>query len=325
MAFKKKLYQCHPSRPQPPLPAHRTRSRVRMEPADSASIERQVRQLLADKVWGNLVGLWLLMPEQTVAQATPGLLDLAGQILSPHHGSCLVLADTEHYKAELVDHVCERTPLDLLVPMPQNARVRACVRALPPDAFTPRWAGFATAKVRGTLPSACSGPHWQFIQRCGEAAHAYEYKAFLCTRDAAEADELCLDFPQRWHVEEFFNAHQALGWNRASTLNLHIRCGHMTLALLAQAALYQLRQRLGEPYANWDCEHLAKAVLRGMDGDVRVYGDTIVVTLYNAPDVPPPYGGLRAHFEHLPAKLRQEGVDPRVPWLYDFQLDLRFR
>ncbi len=35
----------------------------RREPADPVSVERGVRQLLADKVSGNLVGLWLLIPE----------------------------------------------------------------------------------------------------------------------------------------------------------------------------------------------------------------------------------------------------------------------
>jgi hypothetical protein len=35
----------------------------RPEPADAESLERAVRQLLADKVSGTLVGLWLLVPE----------------------------------------------------------------------------------------------------------------------------------------------------------------------------------------------------------------------------------------------------------------------
>ena len=37
-------------------------------------------------------------------------------------------------------------------------------------------------------------------------------------------------------MEEFFNAHQALGWDRAGTCNLNIRYGQMTMALVAQAA-----------------------------------------------------------------------------------------
>ena len=54
---------------------------------------------------------------RTVTQATPGLLELAEAILTPDPGSRLVLADSEHFAAELVDHLHQHTPFDLLVPM----------------------------------------------------------------------------------------------------------------------------------------------------------------------------------------------------------------
>jgi len=50
-------------------------------------------------------------------------------------------------------------------------------------------------------------------------------------------------------------------------------------------------------------------------------GDTIVVTYYNAPQ----RELLEQTFANTPARLQQEGVDPRVPWLLDFKLDFRFR
>jgi hypothetical protein len=39
-------------------------------------------------------------------------------------------------------------------------------------------------------------------------------------------------------VEEFFNDHHKLGWKKAGTLNLNIRYGQMTMALIAQAAIH---------------------------------------------------------------------------------------
>jgi hypothetical protein len=62
MACKKKLHRYRPNA-EPPVETQRTRARTKPEPADPTSIERGVRQLLADKVNGNLVGLWLLVPE----------------------------------------------------------------------------------------------------------------------------------------------------------------------------------------------------------------------------------------------------------------------
>ena len=170
-------------------------------------------------------------------------------------------------------------------------------------------------------PRDSTQPLWQLIQRCGETPDNYHYKSFLSTSQRDELDQLCYNYPDRWHVEEFFNAYQAMGWNRAGTLNLHIRYGQLTLALIAQAAVHQLRQRLGEPYDHWEADHLGKQLFQGLDGDVRAVDDTILVTFYNAPNAE----RLRHHYEHLPQKLRRDNIDPRVPWLYDFQLDFRFK
>ena len=93
------------------------------------------------------------------------------------------------------------------------------------------------------------------------------------------------------------------------------------MALMAQAVIHQFRKRLGEPFASWDAKHLASDIFRGLDGDVRVVGDTIVVTYYNAPN----RELLRTHYENLPAKLTADGIKPGIPWLYGYQLDFRFR
>ena len=50
-------------------------------------------------------------------------------------------------------------------------------------------------------------------------------------------------------------------------------------------------------------------------------GDTIEVTYYNAPESQQ----WRAHYENLPQTLEAEGIEPAIPWLYNFKLDFRFR
>jgi hypothetical protein len=104
-------------------------------------------------------------------------------------------------------------------------------------------------------------------------------------------------------------------------MNLNVRYGQMTMALIAQAALHRTRRLLGEPYSGWDADHFAKSLLAGLEGDIRVRDDTIVVTYYNAPIV----GQLWQHYEGLPERLESEHVDPHIPWLYGFKLDFRFR
>ena len=472
-AFKKKLYKLRPRQEPCEVETFRTVRKNRIEPADPARLEREVRQLLANKVSGNMLGLWLLVPEHlrlgtfdllrgwsqkpaetvfprlalqlvheaslcvtgirearhfsqrgfellnglpfvasdqaihdllaahTVSQAEdlqvglglirrarghfkgqlvaidpfrkkshskrqtvrfrrdstskpfktafsyfsldaetsqplcfthsvaslplirtcPRLLELTDAILNPGPGQVLVLADTEHHNVDLTDYVHQRTPFDLLVPVRHQKSFQNFMVAIPAESFTPRWAGYATAKVPYQFKKSQSGPHPLYVQRSGEKPNEYEFKGFLSTRDGDECRALADHFPCRWHVEEFFNLDQGLGWRRAGTRNINIRYAHMTMGLFAQAASYELREKLGDPYRSWDANHFARAIFQGLDGDLRVKGDTIVVTFYNAKELE----GAHRHYENLPEKLEAEGMDPRIPWLYNFKLNFCFK
>jgi hypothetical protein len=258
---------------------------------------------------------------RSVTQATPDILQMAADILEPCPHEVLVAADSEHYTAELIDHVHRQTAFDIIMPIAGQRRVQQRQQAIPPECFTPHWAGYATATMEYTPRHSRSGPYYELVQREGERPDQWRFKSFFSTTAREAVDVLTRDYPKRWHVEEFFNFHQALGWQHAGTLNLNIRYGQMTMALLAQAAIHQFRKRVGEPYADWDAKHMASAVFRGLDGDIRVVRDTIVVTYYNAPNA----SLLRSRYEGLPAKLAAENVDPRIPWLYGLKLDFRFK
>jgi hypothetical protein len=257
---------------------------------------------------------------RTVTQATPELLALVQQVLGPGPDPAerpLVLADEEHYTGAIFDQVRDRQ-MDLLVPMKSTRRQVDRWRQMPAQAFRRHWAGYALA----TQPYPFGQHHGvELVQRSGEQPQAYQFKGYLSSRSSNQVEQLSAHYPQRWQVEEFFKFNQALGWQRAGTLNLHVRYGQMTLALVAQALIHQFRQRLGPPYQSWDATHLAQSVFSGLEGDVRVQDDTISVTYYNAPNA----DLLRHHYQNLPQKLQSQGIDPRVPWLYDFKLDFRFK
>lgn len=473
MVFKKKLHLCRPRNEPLRVETHRTKEKVRLELSDPLNIERGVRQLLANKVSGTLVGIWLLIPEylrlgiwdllkswsglpdervqsrlalqlinesalcvsgirmkrslsqkgfelanglpfiatdaaihhvldsrcvadaqrlqialgkvretfghfkgnilvidphrmksfskrqmvrrqkdkdsnpvkmaqtffnldaetkqplcfttassaRTTTQATPELLTLTDSILKLNGHKPLVLADNEHYSVELFEWISSQSRFDLLVPMPYNASVLRSIRRLSPEAFTRHWAGYATAKQPYSLTRSHDGPYYQFIQRKGERLEDDDFKAFLCTSDRDETEDLSQNYPQRWHIEEFFKNDQALGWQRAGTMNLNIRYGQMTMALIAQGACFMMRQRLGPPVDQWDAPHVSKDFFRGLEGDIRVHRNSIVVTYYNVPN--PDF--MKKHYENMPEKLSSEGINPTIPWLYDFKLDFRFK
>ena len=258
---------------------------------------------------------------KTVTQATPELLALSADILQPSSTHPLLLADNEHYTVSLIEHFLADTPFEFMIPAPNQSSFAKIYRSIPDNQFTPRWAGIATATVPYRLKDSKATPLYLIVQRSGELPDEYLYKGFITNSKRIESDLMSIEFPKRWDLEEFFKMNQDLGWNRGGTLNLHIRYAQMSMALLAQAAIHQFRQRLGAPFSSWDARHLAQSFFAGLDGDVRLRDDTILVTFYNAPHS----GPLRHHLEHLPDILSNENVDPRVPWLYNFKLDFRFK
>lgn len=304
--------------------SHSKRDMVERRPAANQPACKQAQSFfLLDAKTGQPVCLTHASSAQVIPQATAQLLQMAQSILgcSPQ-SSPLIMADVEHFSTELLDQVRQDTPFDLLVPLRHCKKLQEHYRQIRPELFTRHWAGFATTtETFHPEGSRLSEPCYRYIQRTGERAAQYHFKGFVCTGLRAEVPALTLDFPDRWHIEEFFRFDQDLGWKRAGTLNLNIRLGQMTLALFAQTLIHQLRQRLGEPYCQWDSPHFGRDFFAGLEGDLRVEGDTIVVTYYNAQGA----DQWKHHFQNLPKQLEREKVDPRIPWLYNFKLDFRFK
>jgi len=303
--------------------SQRQMRRHRFHPEDKPAKMAQTFFLL-DCHTGQPLCFTLSSPAQSVTQATPELLRMAATILGAAPGAKdkpLILADKEHFAEELLAGVRREEIFNLLGAEPAYPNSLRRWQAVPTAAFTEHWPGYATSIQPFNFQLQPKPTYYEYVQRSGSRPEDLQYQGFISTARLSEVPALTKDFPQRWHVEEFFKFNQPLGWHRAGTLNLNIRYGQLTMVLLAQAAIHQLRQRLGKPFLQWDALHFARNLFEGLEGDVRVENQTIVVTLYNPPNV----SLLRHHYEHLPEKLAREGVDPQIPWLYNFKIDFRFR
>ena len=248
---------------------------------------------------------------------SPATLQLINMIEQAGITNALLIADKEHFTREIGEYIYQHPKFDILMPAPLTKRISGHFDKLE---YKPMWAGYAIGKT--TFQFEGSPAVFQLIvQRQGERVEKYDYKAFLTTSSQNPVELLTEVFPQRWTIEEFFNFNGDMGWNRASTFNLNIRYGKQSLALLAQAATHQLKCKLRQPYNQWTAAHTAQQVLTNMEGDVRVEDDTIIVTYYRD------YKnlGLEQHYENLPQILQNERINPKIPWLFDFKLDFRFK
>jgi hypothetical protein len=254
---------------------------------------------------------------KTISGAALELVDMMKDIV-PQGG--LFMADTEHAAVDILKKFEETENYEILMPM---ANTKKLIKYMKELKYERQWAGYSFST--GTYPFGRNDMLINLIsQRIGEIKSKYEYKGFAATSLHSSDKQLKMlteDYPKRWTIEEFFNFEAAMGWDRASTMNLNIRYGKMSLALIAQAATYQFRKKLPKPYKNWTAKHLADTIFHGIDGDLKIKKDTIIVTLYNIPEKLK----LKKHYENLPDKLVKEGINPRIPWLYNFKIDFRFK
>lgn len=267
-----------------------------------------------DTKTGQPIGCGIGAPGVNTTKATIDLLNMVNMI---NNKKALILADKEHFTKNLIRNIKHKDQFELLVPALSTARIKKIERSL---SYKRQWAGYAIAETLFNFIGS-KEKYRLIVQREGEMESQYKYKSFLTLSDKPAVTLLSEIYGERWSIEEFFNFDGAMGFDRASTFNLNIRYGKMSLALLSQAATYQFRQKLPKPYNRWDAPHLANAIFSNTDGDIRVKNDTIIITCYNVPKEL----NLQNHYENLPKKLEAEGIDPRVPWLYNFKVDFRFK
>jgi hypothetical protein len=81
---------------------------------------------------------------RTVTQATTELLDMAAAVFGSREETALVVADAEHFTAELADRLHRDKRFDLLVPAPLTAKLQRRLKAIPTSSS--RAAGRATPR-----------------------------------------------------------------------------------------------------------------------------------------------------------------------------------
>ncbi len=88
-----------------------------------------------------------------------------------------MLADSEHFASELLQSISEKSPFDIMVPIPhQRAHLKRWA-SIPNEEFRPQWAGFATAKNKFSFKYGAPGEYVEIVERLSEKPEEYRYKA----------------------------------------------------------------------------------------------------------------------------------------------------
>lgn len=253
-------------------------------------------------------------PCKTATQATLELSEMSDLVFDQPK---LFIADKEHCNEQLFSHFQNHQNFDLLTPLMNTPNVKEKMDQLD---YERKWAGYSIAETTHEFQRGNS-QYRMIAQRLGEMEADWQYSGFLTTSQNNHVDLITEDYPQRWSIEELFRFEQDIGWKKVLTWNQNIRFGKMSLALLAQAAVFQFKSRLPLEYQKVSESTIAEKYLRNAFGDIKIKDDKVIVTFYNmASEVAenPFYNGLS---ENLAAR----GIDPRIPWLHGFKPEFRFK
>lgn len=271
-----------------------------------------------DSQTGQPIGFDIGFSSNTISNATKNLVQQIKQII-PACNNSLILSDAEHYTEELINLFAIDKSLDILMPAPRNSRI---VKYFDKLDYKEYWPGYNIGTSPFRFGNDKSIPEQLLIvQRQGFNESEFKYKAFISTRKENVVEMITTEFPTRWTIEEYFKYEGSLGWNKALTQNLNIRYSKMSLCLISQYIINQLRLKLPSDYRKFEVKHLSDEIFHKFNGDIRVKNEKIIVTLYGVPEKL----GLRKYYENLPQILESENINPKVPWLFDYTVDFRFR
>jgi len=147
-----------------------------------------------------------------------------------------------------------------------------------------------------------------------------KYYGYL-TNDMTSTEETIIEeYDHRWRIECLFKELAFLGFGRLPSTELNQATMSLGTKLVACNILSSLRRDIGGEYASRELKGILKEFLREQSF-VKAEGRTVHVTFYGHrhEDI------LRPLFSNLNQRLREKGVDERVPWLGYRKLEFHFK
>ena len=247
----------------------------------------------------------------TVSQATPSLMTLTQQAVGTGR---LLVADKEWYCGHLLQEL-RQMDVTVLTPIKQSAGRRAEFERIPLDQYLPTLEG-KIATIATTLTDY-TGPLVAFVKE--RAPHAYF--ALLTTEADLQADTALPTFSDRWHIENFFGLNNALGVDQLPSLNLNAIQAMLTIRLMAFHVFAAFRQDLGGKFAHQSPELIRRQFLLPVQAKIQSRSkQTISVTVYGCAQ----QHVLKERYQEVSEQLRTRDIDPRLPWLGNRKLEVRF-
>jgi len=247
----------------------------------------------------------------TVSQVTHRLAHLTRTILGQDF---LLVADKEGYCGQLIQELHAQYGVAVLTPVKSSPKRQQEFDAVALEKYDRTvWGNVATLY---TTMTHFDGPLRMLLKKRRDG----KYFALITPAVDMTPDTAMPTYTKRWRIENFFAENTFLGVNHLPSLNLNAIQTMLSLRLLAFHVMDNFRHDLGPAYQHQTPELIYREFISGVQGRVQLRSNVIEVSVYGFEHEK----AAAAILSHLDTKLKNAGVDPRIPWLGNRRLRFTF-
>lgn len=145
-----------------------------------------------------------------------------------------------------------------------------------------------------------------------------KYYGYLTNDKESPEEEILEIYTKRWGIENFFKEDLFLNIDKLPGIGLNKISTMLAIKLIGHCIVSCLRRDIGGNYSKTEIEGIFEKFLN-LQALVQSKGHTIHVTYHRYPPE------LEALFQNINEKLKDKGIDSKVPWLNDKKLQFHFK
>lgn len=143
---------------------------------------------------------------------------------------------------------------------------------------------------------------------------------YLTNDEKTEEEKVIEIYSGRWGIEFWFDEGKFLGIDKLPGIGLNEVALHLATKLVAYDAISAFRANIGGEYISHNLATIYEEFFN-VQALVKLRGDRIQVTIYGHPRE----DKIEPLYHNLDEKLKNKGIDFRVPWLNNHFLEFQFK
>jgi len=268
-----------------------------------------------DQTYRNPVYLMACYPGKTAIEIGDALTDASMEIIPDK--SIIFTMDKWFSVGELLEHIRQKGQKFVTLIRRHQNRIRE-MEKIPLESFR------RIADKQGVTSIKTSIRHYNDSVRLVVVEDITDnirnYYGYIINDDDLFEEDVIKFYSNRWGIEFWFDECDFLGFDDLPNIELNEVTMYLAMKLIAYNLISAFRANLGGEYVPMNAETIYEKFFKEQ-ALIKLRDDEIKVTIYGHKyrEV------LEPLYYHLNSKLKEKGIDPKVPWLNNHTLKFKFK